>query len=181
MLIRCVALIVGSVFVTLLHANEPLSIGSRLEMFVDDFLIAKMSGDVHQQLQQPTPREVVLVTDKPWEGNTSAYYTLFQDGDLYRMYYRGSHANPGETRSAHPEVTCYAESRDGIHWTKPKLGIVEYEGSKENNIILKGLGSHCFVAFKDESPNCPPEARYKGISRGRPDAAKGLYVFQSPD
>lgn len=164
-----------------LSAAEPLAIGSRLELFVDAFLIAETSGDVHHQLHQPTPHEVVLVTDAPWEGNTSAYYTMFQDGDLYRMYYRGSHADEKTTSPLHPEVTCYAESRDGIHWTKPKLGIVQYEGSNANNIILEGLGSHCFVAFKDENPECPPQARYKGISRGRPHGAKGLYVFQSPD
>ena len=181
MIVRSLSLTVCCVVTTLLSAAEPLTIGSRLELFVDDFLIADMTGDVRQRLHQPEPGEVVLVTDKPWEGNTSAYYTIFQDGDLYRMYYRGSHADPATQRSLHPEVTCYAESRDGIRWTKPELGIVEFEGSKANNIIIKGLGSHCFVAFKDANPDCPPEARYKGISRGRPDAAKGLYVFQSAD
>lgn len=177
MMIRSLALVVCCVSASLLSAAEPLAIGSRLELFMDDFLIAEMTGDVRQQLHQPTPGEVVLVTDKPWEGNTSAYYTLFQDGELYRMYYRGSHADEKTQRGTHPEVTCYAESRDGIHWTKPELGLVEYEGSKANNIILKGLGSHCFVAFKDENPDAPPEARYKGISRG----PQGLYVFQSAD
>jgi hypothetical protein len=140
----------------LLSAAEPLDIDSRLELFVDEFLIDQMSGDLHQQLHEPTPQEVALVTDAPWEGNTSAYFTVFQDGDLYRMYYRGSHADDGAASSAHPEFTCYAESRDGIRWTKPELGIVEYQGSKENNIILEGLGAHCFVAFKDDNPDCPP-------------------------
>ena len=177
MMIRFLALAVCCVSAPLLSAAEPLKIGSRLELFVDDFLTGEMTGDVQQQLQKPTPGEVVLVTDKPWEGNTCAYYTLFQDGGLYRMYYRGSHADEKTQRPAHSEVTCYAESRDGIHWTKPELGLVEYEGSKANNIILKGLGAHCFVAFKDQNPDAPPEARYKGISRG----PGGLYVFQSAD
>ncbi|WP_203329059.1 hypothetical protein [Candidatus Laterigemmans baculatus] len=177
MMIRSLTLVACCITASLLSAAEPVAIGSRLELFVDDFLIAEQIGDVQQHLHQPTAREVVLVTDEPWEGNTSAYYTMFQDGDLYRMYYRGSHADEKTQRGTHPEVTCYAESRDGIHWTKPKLGLVEYEGSKANNIILKGLGSHCFVAFKDQNPEAPPEARYKGISRG----PKGLYAFQSAD
>ncbi|MCA9068236.1 MAG: hypothetical protein KDA84_04900, partial [Planctomycetaceae bacterium] len=75
----------------------------------------------------------------------------------------------------------YAESKDGIHWTKPNLGLFDWEGSKDNNIVLDGLGTHCFVAFRDDNPDCQPEARYKGISRGRPVSKKGLYVFQSPD
>lgn len=162
-------------------AAEPVELGSRLELFVDDFLIEKMTGDVRQKLHEPVPQEVVLVTGEPWEGNTCAYYTIFQDGDLYRMYYRGSHYDEETRRGGHPEVTCYAESRDGIHWTKPKLGIVEFAGSKENNIILGDIGTHCFAAFKDENPDCPPDVRYKGISRGRPKGEKGLYIFKSAD
>ena len=39
-------------------------------------------------------------------------------------------------KEAHPEFACYAESRDGIHWTKPELGQHEFNGSKRNNIII---------------------------------------------
>jgi hypothetical protein len=166
---------------TKLAAEVPLDIGSKLELFVDDFLIDELKGDTQQFVHQPKPQEVVLVTGEPWEGNTCAYYSIFRDGDVYRMYYRGSHGDVKTGKTQHPEVTCYAESRDGIHFTKPKLGLVEWDGSKENNIILEGLGTHCFVAFRDENPNCKPEARYKGISRGRPVGQKGLYIFHSAD
>ena len=74
---------------TLLSANEPtVNIAQRRELFVDRVLVHAISGEAGLKLQQPNPEEVVLVTDKPWEGNTSAYYTILQDGDLYRMYYR---------------------------------------------------------------------------------------------
>lgn len=180
---RCfpLALLLAMTFVTNGSAAEPLEIGSRLELFVDDLLIDNMTGDVQQFLHQPEAKEVVLVTDAPWEGNTCAYYTIFQDGDLYRMYYRGSHFDEERRRAAHPEVTCYAESKDGIHWTKPNLGLYEFNGSKDNNIVWDGIGTHCFVAFKDQNPDCPPEAQYKGIARGRPKGERGLYLFQSPD
>lgn len=178
---RCFTLMLIFGFVSVRGAAEPIAIGSRLEPLIDDHLIADMSGDVHQQLQRPTPGEVVLVTDESWEGNTSAYYTIFQDDDRYRMYYRGSHSGKGNGNAEHPEFTCYAESTDGIHWTKPDLGIVEFNGSKHNNIILDGLGVHCFVAFKDTNPECPPESKYKGISRGDGVGKHGLYVFESAD
>ena len=161
-------------------AAEVERIGDRRELFVDRHMIDATDG-VELRLHKPMPQEVSLVTDKPWEGNTCAYYTIFQDGDRYRMYYRGSHWDEIAKKAAHREVTCYAESRDGIHWTKPELGLIEWEGSQANNIVLDGLGTHCFVAFRDDHPKCPPEARYKGISRGRPVGKKGLYVFQSPD
>ena len=165
-------------------AAEPLRLGehgTQRELFIDDHLIASMTGGVKQHLNQPVPREVVLTTDAPWEGNTSAYYTIFRDGDLFRMYYRASHWDAEAKKETHREVTCYAESRDGIHWVKPKLGLFEFNGSKENNIVIDGVGTHCFVAFKDGNPASLPEARYKGIARGWPVGKKGLYIYESPD
>ena len=159
---------------------EILDIGSSRELFIDDFMIDKLTGDAQQQIHLPEPKEVVLTTDAPWEGNTCAYYTIFKDEDLFRMYYRGSHFEK-KTKKSSPQVTCYAESKDGIHWTKPKLGLFESHGTKDNNIVWNGIGSHDFIAFKDTNPNCPPEARYKGMGRGHPKAKRGLYVFSSPD
>ena len=162
-------------------AQEAIAIGSRLELLVDDNLVDRIEGDASLQLHRPEPREVVLVTDQPWEGNTCAYYSIFQDGDLYRMYYRGAQYDTETKKATHPEVTCYAESRDGIQWTKPDLGLYEFAGSKHNNIVWNGVGTHCFTPFLDTNPDCDPQQRYKAISRGRPQAEKGLYVFASPD
>ena len=176
---RCVA--IASLFaVQLALTAEPLTLGpegTRRELFVDRFLIAKLTGDAKQHLHRPVAKEVVLTTDAPWEGNTCAYYTIFRDGTKFRMYYRGSHYDTKTKKAAHPEVTCYAESKDGIRWTKPKLGLFEFNGSKENNIVWRGVGTHCFVAFKDGNPDCPPEARYKAIARGRP---VGCLLYTSP-
>lgn len=97
------------------------------------------------------------------------------------MYYRGSHYDTKARRPAHREVTCYAESRDGIHWEKPSLGLYEFDGSKENNIVWDGIGTHCFTPFRDPNPDCAPDARYKALARGRPRGGKGLYAFASPD
>mgnify|MGYP007068795659 CR=1 FL=1 len=74
-----------------LSAQEPVNIGSRLELLVDDALIERMDGEVRFVLHQPVRREIVLRTDAPWEGNASAFQSVFKDGDLYRMYYRGLH------------------------------------------------------------------------------------------
>ena len=56
-----------------LAAAEPLDIGSRLELFVDDYLIGELQGDARLRLHRPEPKQVVLVTGRPWEGNTCAY------------------------------------------------------------------------------------------------------------
>lgn len=157
------------------QAAEPIDIGSRLELMVDDYLIERMTGAA-LTLHRPTPREVAIVFDKPWEGNTSAYHTVFRDGEIFRMYYRGSHYDE-KTGKGRGERACYAESTDGIRWTKPELGLVEFQGSKKNNIIWSGMGSHDLAPMKDANPDCRPDERYKAVARGE----DGLYAFKSPD
>lgn len=157
---------------------EPIALGDRLELFADGYLIAEKTGDLEFKVHQPEPKEVVLEADEPWEGNTSGYFGVFQDGSIYRMVYRGWQHDPEAIKKeVHPEVTCLATSEDGIHWTKPVLGIHEFEGSKENNIIKTGMGCHNFTAFLDSNPNAKPDARYKALGGGR----GGLVYFKSPD
>ena len=156
---------------------EPVDIGNRLELFVDDYLIDKIEGEIHQQLIEPEPKEVVFVADESWEGNVSGYYTVFRDGDIYRMIYRGWELVYGG-KAIHGEVACYAESKDGIHWTKPDLGLFEWKGSKKNNIVLKKRPvTHNFAAFRDDNPATPDSARYKALGGG----GGGLVAYQSPD
>lgn len=158
---------------------DPIDIGNRLELFVDDYLIQETSGDVGRQLLLPEPREVVLETGEPWEGNTSGYYSVFQDGDRYRMVYRGWQ-HDARMKPVHKEVTCYAESVDGIHWKKPKLGLFDWNGSKENNIVWTGPGTHNFTAFRDSNPNTPAASRFRAFG-GVGSFGGGLIPFESPD
>ena len=159
------------------EGNVPIQVGSRLELFVDDLLIERMSG-VRLRLHPPRMAEKVMTFDQPWEGTSSAYVTVFQDGDLYKMYYRGSGGATGpEDKTV--EVTCYAESRDGIHWTRPVLRLYEFRGSKSNNIVWMGEGVHNFAPFRDTRPGVPDSERYKavGIAAGH----RRLIGFVSPD
>jgi len=158
---------------------EPINIGSRLELMVDDYLIERMDGGAELRLHHPTPQEVVIVHDAPWEGSGSGYHTIFKDGDIFRMYYKAWQLTPTEKKLVvpHPTFGAYAESKDGIHWTKPNLGLFEFEGSKKNNIVWMGAGSHDFTPFKDTNPDCPPDAKYKAVGCGK----GGLVAFKSPD
>lgn len=170
------------------RGDEPIRIGSRLELLVDDYLIDRTEG-IEFRLHPPTPREVVIVHDAPWEGSGSGYHSIFQDGDLYRMYYKAWHLDISESglnAGTHPLYCCYAESDDGIHWRKPNLGLYEFRGSKENNIVIasgeidgaQADAGHPAV-FKDENPDCPPESRYKAFLRS--SGPRGLLAFHSPD
>ena len=155
--------------------SSAVDIGTRVEMFVDDWLIDPAKRrDVSIELQKPVRREVVLTTDQPWEGRYSAYFTVLKDGPKFRMYYRGM----GRVRDdSEEQFTCYAESTDGIHFERPDLGIHEFNGSMENNILLSGIASHNFAPFLDTNPAAKSAERYKALA----GLASKLYAYGSPD
>ncbi|WP_198668012.1 hypothetical protein [Saliphagus sp. LR7] len=160
--------------------SQPIEIGSRLELFVDDYIVDTMN-QVERRLQRPDFQEVAIRHDKPWEGGGSSYHTIFKDGDVYRMYYRASQIGVGIPESSHRSVTAYAESDDGITWQKPDLGLYEWDGSTNNNIIRDGRESHNFTPFKDENPNCSDEAKYKAVGFGSDPDTTNLVAFKSAD
>ena len=175
--------------VSSLHA-DPIAIGSRRELFVDDFLIEKMTGRAEQRLHQPQAHEIAITHDAPWEGSGTGYHSVFKDGGKYRMYYKAWQLTvtaPGKVNTGeHPLFTCYAESEDGIHWRKPELGLHEFKGSKANNIVLAPgkMGAanpdpgHIAI-FKDDNPAAAADAKYKAIVRS--NSPKGLLALKSPD
>ncbi len=214
--IFCALLMLGVVScrAEMLGEDETRNIGSRLELFVDDWLIETMRG-AELRLHHPVPREVVWedtnqVSGKIWEHastdgvSRNRFVSVFQDGDIYRMYYRDQAVVRNEiviegTFEHANHVACYAESRDGIHWERPDLNLFETDDLIHNNIIWAGTGDINFTPFKDMNPNSQPGARYKALGRiiyeeGRdpappqPDATGynwpsrcGIVAFQSPD
>jgi len=178
--------LVGSlVIISILHgfsiarAVDPIGIHSRRELFVDDYLIDRMEG-VELRMHKPTPRGVVIVHDESWEGNSCGYHTIFRDGDLYRMYYKAAAQVLQGEPAPHRLLGCYAESSDGIHWKKPNLGLFEFHGSKDNNIVWDGPGSHDFTPFLDPNPDCSPDAKYKAVANAG-GVGGGLLAFKSID
>jgi hypothetical protein len=55
---------------------------------------------------------------------------------------------------------CYATSPDGLHWSKPGLGIVEFGGTRANNLVMRH--AHGSGIFKDRHATDPVE-RYKMV------------------
>ena len=138
------------------QTTEVRDIGSRRELFVDRYLIDRLDG-TSLKMHRPQPAGIANQYCQPWEDPLAIYTTVLKDDDIYRMYYRGS------LMGQRPHPTCYAESRDGIHWTKPDLGLVEINGSTKNNAILPHNGQFC--AFVDTRPSVPEAERYKANAR----------------
>ena len=125
--------------------------------------------------------------DRPWEkrfDNLYANVIFDEEEQLYKVWYSPfivDHSAKGmstkqwkETKYQAPfdreMAICYATSTDGLKWTKPELGIVEYEQSRTNNILWRGSGDtrskragpHGAGIFKDDlDPD--PKKRYKAF------------------
>lgn len=154
-----------------------IDLGNRLELMADRRCLDRLVG-CQLRLHEPNPAGVALRFDAPWEGAFSGYVTVLRDDGLYRCYYRGS---PVVGRDgSDTEVTCYAESRDGIHFTKPALGLFDVQGTRSNNVVLAGQApfSHNFAPFLDTRAGVPPEQRYKALAGM---SEKGLHGFVSAD
>jgi hypothetical protein len=169
---------------TFAQNSQVIDLGNRRELFIDDHLLVEMN---HVQLlvHQPTREEIAVNCDKPWEGNGCGYYTVLQDRQeaIYRMYYHAWQIPTG-IEPGGPLTIAYFQSKDGIKWDRPSLGLCEFGGSKENNILLDRLGDggrcHDFSPFIDTNPAAKPEARYKAVGAGF-ENQKGIWIYQSPD
>jgi len=153
------------------EAAEPVDIGSRRELFVDDLLIGEMNG---VRLNMHEPQRLRRMPPRPF----GHYATVLEDGGKLRLYYRGdkvpgAHWRNGWGKYHEGEVTLYAESTDGgIHWTEPDLGIFDVPEMPKGNVVLEVnedtfLVTHNFTPFIDTRPGVPKEQRYKALGGGR--------------
>ena len=158
---------------------EILNIGSRREVCWDELLMEQVEG-VRVQMHRPEIRNKVMEFDMPWEGNISGYFQVLNDNNHVRMYYRGAQLDLDEDGEVIPRpkyLFCYAESKDGKSFYRPKLNILPFWGQTDNNIILDDNPDNFFV-FRDDNPACPPEEKYKAL-RGCGD--QELFLYVSPD
>ncbi|MEX2044106.1 MAG: hypothetical protein WD941_02060, partial [Opitutus sp.] len=135
--------------------------------------------------------QVLITADAPWEKElrVASYSTVIEEKGLIRVWYNivGKKAVPRKN----PDfmALAYAESRDGIHFTKPLLNLVEYEGSKANNLVLPGDPTMYAIGGgsvqPDDNPNCPPEERYKTWMKVYPKPGVTMHgpsrIWVSPD
>ena len=148
--------------------NEPLDIDSRRQLFLDDFMIDRMNG-LTRTMHQPVKRGPVLKAEEPWEG---VYIGVFSppmwipDEGIFKQVYECRYDG---YRGKAGHKYALAISRDGIHWEKPNLGLVEFDGSKENNLFPTPDNRRLVhVVFDPDDPD--PQRRYKGlltVPRGR--------------
>tara|TARA_R110000822_G_scaffold168554_5_gene308625 strand:+ start:4472 stop:5914 length:1443 start_codon:yes stop_codon:yes gene_type:complete len=177
MVIKIISISICLIFQFSAFGQDQIALGDKREIFVDDYLIENLDG-LEIVKHTPIDEGPVLTFDNPWEGNFSGYATIIKDGDIFRAYYRGIRVAGEDGNDT--EVTCYAESKDGINWVKPNLKLFEIDGSLDNNVILANAAplSHNFSPFLDSNPDAKPNQRYKALAGVR---KSGLIAFTSPD
>ena len=182
------------------YDSKPLLIGSRRELFIDNYLIGELKGSAVRHLFQMTPAtiktsDVAMTCDKDWEGPWCRYAKFIQDKGVVRAWYMGHHTydyrNKDEKKA--PGRLCYAFSQDGITFKKPNLGRYEWEGNKSNNVLFDDqtfkaannnwITMHNFSPFIDTNPEVPDDERYKAVSGYGEGLGgnTGLYTFKSSD
>jgi dienelactone hydrolase len=125
------------------------TIGDRACLLLDDRYVAHRRG-LHRTWHAAQPAaEPALVAEEPWEAWPHMFGTVLYDpaDKLYKMWYE----NYGGRSDA--INTSYAESDDGRTWRKPRLGLWEFQGSKENNIVVpQGELACVFLDPRDDDP-----------------------------
>ena len=115
----------------------------------------------------PDETRIVVPVGGPDDPDSRAacyYGSVRRVGDELWMWYLGQ----GNEDSWFQRV-CFATSADGYNWTKPDLGLVEYNGSKQNNLCDLNQGSHhvqaCVVFHEPDDPD--PGRRFKMVFQCR--------------
>lgn len=155
-----------------MHPSK-LSPGLKKQLLFDDAIIEVREG--FTPVMNPTlcTHVPVLAPEKPWEQRGCSAPTVMLDEGVYRMWYCAG-GQDGVPRC------CYATSTDGMRWERPDLGLIDYEGRRDNNIVLmnyEGSGDHNVTYFHHGSmfkdPVDRPERRFKCIYGG------GHYAYES--
>lgn len=168
-----------------LAADAPRALGDmkgNWQLFVDDYLVeSKDNVSLVYHSFVKDERNPILVPDRPWEEDAVYLYGTVlpgEDGKGYRAWYH-AYAE-GEYRM------LYATSADGIHWEKPSLGLVDYKGSKDNNLLFRFTHENHNPQVMHTPWETDPNRRYKLIffeyGRTPPNfTVCGYYGMTSPD
>lgn len=152
----------------------PIAVGGDRQLFLDDRLLdLARTSNVTRMLNPPQSIRRVLKPDRPWEALGFIFYASVVDDAGTAKLFHGSY--DGE-KGKHFSL---ATSRDGLHWERPRLGLKDWHGNRDNNILpIAAVEAGVFL-----DPNAPSEKRYRLLyTEHWPDSNRaGVYVASSGD
>ena len=149
-------------------ASEMLDETKLTTIFAFDNVSIPYSQNLRLEMRQPQRHAGNPVLQRGAPGTPDAhgvqfYGSIIKDGTKYRMWYVAFDDNENSKIASERWRVAYAKSVDGIAWTKPDLGLVEFNGNKHNNLLNMDGQAWGFVnlkVIKDES-DPDPARRYK--------------------
>ena len=157
-------------------AEEARSIpAGQRQLFLDDDAIAK-TENLKRTLHQPKKRGAVIKPDQPWETTlqTRSSPVWDEQAKRYKLWLITSTPAPGVAG------TTYAESVDGVKWTKPILRQWKYQDSLENNFVAvepdSAWPANAILNVVYDPDDADPQRRFKGFL-----GAIGRQPIVSPD
>jgi hypothetical protein len=170
----CLVCLTATIITPAAESEAIRDVATRKQLFIDHRFIARSSG-VKLVANQPTLAGPALDPGPPgsWDDGKVTWGQVAEDKGILKMWAGGFSAKAlkGDWQELEVHMPMgYATSKDGIHWTKPKLGLFEWEGRKDNNITCLDLG---YIMI---DPNAAPAERYKMLSTGATEiGAKNIY------
>ncbi len=157
------------------EAGAPAVLPGEHQLFLDDLGIEKTQGilrNLHPASR--SPNNPVLTADRQWEHYCSQYGTVLFDekAKLFRIWYltiprdrglRTLDVGQGRIRAPHTTLVGYAESPDGLRWTKPNLGQFSFDGNDQNNLLSLGIDNCEGLSVLYEPQDPDPTRCYKAI------------------
>lgn len=152
---------------TLASSAQPFDETKATTLFAFDNIAIPHTQNLRLEMRQPVKHAANPLLQRGGTGAPDAmgvqfYGSIIKDGGKYRLWYVAFDDDVKNSVTSARWRAAYAESDDGLHWVKPDLGLVEFHGSKNNNLVDVG-GAWGFVnlkVLKDER-DPDPSQRYK--------------------
>ena len=112
-----------------------LNLGTRREMFWDDYLIDSERTSAFHRLIPATKYEPCFEIDRPWSARSISYPCILKDDKGYKMYYFAISDIPNPPNGWRKKYLSLLESDDGIHWDYAEQSLVRFDGYPQNNIL----------------------------------------------
>ena len=133
---------------------DVIDVGDRKQLFIDDRWFFSSRG-MTLRVNPPRKAEHVMVPETPWEARgIHPYSTILEHDGIYKMWYDSI----GVGGHPHSRCICYATSEDGVHYERQYVNLFEWEGIRENSIVMPGANGSVMI-----DPNAPDEHRFKAL------------------
>ncbi|MBK8094028.1 MAG: hypothetical protein IPK32_19180 [Verrucomicrobiaceae bacterium] len=149
------------------HAMELFDESKAQTLFAFDHVAIPHTQNLRLEMRRPVRFQGNPVVARGEPGAPDAhgvqfYGSVIKDGGKYRMWYVAFDDAVESKVASERWRAAYAESADGLTWVKPNLGLVEFRGDRNNNLLDMGA-AWGFVNLKVIKDDADPDAsrRYK--------------------